>query len=73
MERQFEIIGETMTQLARVDEPVADRISHYQRIIAFRNVLIHGYADVDNRLVWDVIITNLPILVREVDAMLETG
>ena len=73
VERQFEIIGEAMTQLARDDEPVADRISHYQRIIAFRNVLIHGYADVDNRLVWDVIITNLPILVREVDAMLASG
>ena len=53
VERQFEIIGEAMTRLARIDEPVADRISQYRRIIAFRNVLIHGYADVDHRLVWD--------------------
>lgn len=70
VERQFEVIGEAMTQLARSDEPMAERISQYQRIIAFRNVLIHGYADVDNRLVWDVINNNLPTLIREVDALL---
>jgi len=70
VERQFEIIGEAMAQLARTDEPLADRIGHYQRIIAFRNVLIHGYADVDDRLVWDVINNNLPTLIREVDALL---
>ena len=71
VERQFEIIGEAVTNLARIDEPVAGRISHYQRIIAFRNVLIHGYADVDDRLVWNVIRTNLPTLGREVDALLK--
>lgn len=71
VERQFEIIGEAMTNLAKVDEVTADRISYYQRIIAFRNVLIHGYADVDDRLVWDVIKTNLCTLSREVDALLK--
>ena len=71
LSRQFEIIGEAMTSLARIDKPVADRISHYRRIIAFRNILIHRYADVDDRLVWDVIKTNLPVLEREVDAILK--
>lgn len=73
VEREFEIIGEAMTLLARADEPVAARISDYQRIISFRNVIIHQYADVDDRLVWNVIETSLPALVREVDALLETG
>ena len=72
VERQFEIIGEAMAQLAKLDPALASRISKYQRIISFRNVLIHGYADVDNRLVWDVIQTNLPTLAREIDALLET-
>lgn len=71
VERQFEIIGEAMSQLAKLDSALASRISKYQRIIAFRNVLIHGYADVDNRLVWDVIQTNLPTLAREIDTLLE--
>ena len=71
VEREFEIIGEAMTRLARVDEAVAARISEYQRIIAFRNVLIHRYDVVDDRLVWNVVETSLPILAREVAALLE--
>ena len=70
VERKFEIIGEAMTQLAKLDKAVTAQITEYQRIISFRNVLIHEYADVDDRLVWDVVETNLPTLVREVDALL---
>ena len=73
VERQFEIIGEAMARLARVDEAVAARISGYRRIIAFRNVLIHGYADVDDRLVWDVVETSLPTLVDEIEALANEG
>ena len=71
VERQFEIIGEAMTRLARIDEGTAARISGYRRIIAFRNVLIHGYADVDDRLVWDVVESSLPALVGELAALLD--
>ena len=70
VERQFEVIGEAMARLARADEPLAGRISQYQRIIAFRNVLIHGYADVDDRLVWNVVETSLPNLAQEINAIL---
>ena len=69
VERQFEIIGEALSQLARLDERLVERISEHRRIIAFRNILIHGYADVDDRLVWDVIQGKLPVLRREVEAL----
>lgn len=49
------------------------RISDYQRIIAFRNILIHGYADVDDRLVWNVVETRLPSLIAEVRGLLASG
>ena len=71
VEREFEIIGEAMTKLARTDKAVVARISDYKRKIAFRNVLIHEYADVDDRLVWDVVETNFPTLVRETNALLK--
>ncbi len=72
VEREFEIIGEAMSRLAAVDEELVGRITHYRRIIAFRNVLIHGYADIDNRLVWGVIEANLSTLSQEVDSLLQS-
>ena len=70
VERQFEIIGEALTLLARIDEGLLARISEHRRIIAFRNILIHGYADVDDRIVWDVVQTKLPVLRREIEILL---
>ncbi|WP_420624649.1 DUF86 domain-containing protein [Candidatus Poriferisodalis sp.] len=70
VERQFEIIGEAMSRLAQKDEAVVAEISGFRRIIAFRNVLIHQYTDVDDRLVWDVAEKSLPTLVREVEDLL---
>ena len=55
VERQFEVIGEALNRVARIDARVAQQIPEVARIVAFRNVLIHGYATVDNRLVWGVI------------------
>ncbi len=55
VERQFEIVGEALNQLSRLDPATAATIAELPRIVAFRNVLIHGYASVDNRIVWGVI------------------
>jgi uncharacterized protein with HEPN domain len=72
VERKFEIIGETLAQLAKSDGEIVGGITEYQRIIAFRNILIHGYADVVDRLVWDVIEKKLPILSQEVEILLRS-
>jgi uncharacterized protein with HEPN domain len=70
VERQLEIAGEAMAQLARVDPSVARRITEHRRIIAFRNLLIHGYAEVDDRVVWDVVTRKLPTLLSQAEALL---
>jgi uncharacterized protein with HEPN domain len=62
VERQFEIIGEALAQLARLDAALAQRIPDLREIIAFRDVLIHGYAMIDRARVWQVIQVNLPQL-----------
>jgi uncharacterized protein with HEPN domain len=70
-ERQFEIIGEALNQLARVDPIVAATVPDLPRIVAFRNVLIHGYATVDDRLVWGVIEGNLQPLRATLSGLLD--
>ena len=70
-ERQFEIIGEALAQLAKREPAVASEITDYRQIIAFRNILIHGYAEIDDRLVWDIVETKLPKLRAEVGDLLQ--
>jgi uncharacterized protein with HEPN domain len=60
VERQFEIIGEALNQLAKVAPNLAIKIPSLPRIVAFRNILIHGYAVVDNEIVWRAVQENLP-------------
>jgi uncharacterized protein with HEPN domain len=62
VERQLEIIGEALSQLAKVDPQIADNVPELRRIIAFRNVLVHGYAAVDYDTVWRLIEDKLPEL-----------
>ena len=59
VERQFGIIGEALARLAKDDAEVAAAIPDYGKIIAFRNILVHGYATVDDRIVWGVVENHL--------------
>ena len=70
VERAFAIIGEALAQLARVDITVAEQITDLRAIVAFRNILVHAYAQVDDRIVWGIVQTKLPVLIREVDALM---
>lgn len=74
VERHFEIIGEAVRRLQRHDPDSALHLADADRIVAFRNVLIHGYDLVDDATVWEVIGNQLPTLLTEVRPLLgETG
>ncbi|MRD49663.1 DUF86 domain-containing protein [Caenimonas koreensis] len=70
VERQFEIVGEALNRLSRVDPATASTIADLPRVVAFRNVLAHGYASVDNRIVWGVIEGSLDSLRAALDRLL---
>lgn len=62
IERQFEIVGEALGRLARLDSALATRIPDLRHIVAFRNILIHGYATIDRARVWRTVQQDLPTL-----------
>lgn len=71
VERKFEIIGEALNRLYRRNPDIAEKISDYRQIIAFRNTLIHGYSAVDARVVWDILSSHLPRLQSTVGNLLQ--
>jgi uncharacterized protein with HEPN domain len=72
VERQFEIIGEAINRLSKIDNSVVATLPEAPRIVAFRNILIHGYDVVDNHVVWDVVQQNLVPLHTQVVSLLST-
>ena len=70
VERQFAIIGEAFVGLRRVDPSLAAQLPDLPQIIAFRNVLIHGYAAINHQIVWDAVRGDLPRLLVVLNQML---
>ena len=66
VERALEICGEALRQLHRVTPEVADQIPHMREIIGFRNILAHGYAELDHAKVYVVVTTDAPELLDAV-------
>jgi uncharacterized protein with HEPN domain len=70
VERQFQIIGEALQQMLRRFPSTSMLITDHRSIINFRNILVHGYDRVDDEVVWGVVKGSLPLLHKEVDAIL---
>jgi len=64
VERNLEIIGEAMNKLLSIEPEI--EISNSRRIVDARNKIIHGYDDIENAQIWNIIINHLPVLKREV-------
>ena len=71
VERQFEIIGEALRQLEKTAAALAAELPELPQVIAFRNILIHGYMAIDDRIVWRAIHESLPALRDRVATLLE--
>ena len=70
VERQFGIVGEALSRLVKDSPEIAAAIPDHAKIVGFRNILVHGYASVDDRLVWGVIENHLQPLREAVATLL---
>jgi len=69
VEREFEIIGEAMTRIEKINSTID--ISSKKQIINMRNRVIHGYDKIDNEIIWGTIIRHLPTLKIEIERLLK--
>lgn len=70
VERALEICGEALRQLDRVAPEIADNIPYAREVIGFRNILAHGYAELDHIKVYAVVMNDAPKLLAAARAAL---
>ena len=70
VERKFEIIGEALNRLRKGHPSVIGRIRDYRDIVSFRNILVHGYDSIDDRIAWGIIEEDLDRLLEDVTRLL---
>ena len=68
LEREFEIIGEALVRLERIDEESLEQnVPNYRKIIGFRNLVAHGYDIIDDQALWDLCKTHVPKLLSQIE------
>ena len=58
VERQLEILGEAAGRISPDFRSTHSDIN-WRRIIGLRNILIHRYDDIQQQVVWEVLVSNL--------------
>ena len=69
-EREFEIIGEALSRLEKLDPALAGQIPELRQAVDFHNRIIHGYDALDDEIVWNTIQQNVPPLTARLSALL---
>lgn len=70
VERKFEIMGEALNRILRDEPEVLTQIRDHRDIVSFRNILVHGYDTIDERIVWGIIQEDLDHLIEDVDKLI---
>jgi uncharacterized protein with HEPN domain len=70
--RLVEIVGEAAS---RVPKGLQDRqpTIPWREIVSARNRLIHGYDFVDLDILWEIVATDLPVLIPQIEQALKGG
>jgi len=70
VERQLEILGEALGQLEKADPALAQAVPQLRSAVDLRNLLIHGYAKVDDRIIWNTACRDVPAMAKDLDRLL---
>lgn len=70
VERQLEIAGDALGQLRKLDAALFAKIPDGDLVVAFRNVLAHGYATLDHRRVYEIALMRAAALVKALEGLL---
>lgn len=68
IERELEIIGEATSKLLKTDPDIS--LSSARKIVNLRNRVIHAYDNVDETIIWKVVVKDIPVLLNEVQQLL---
>ncbi len=71
VERKLEIAGEALSKLRELDPEIAGRVPDLPAIVGFRNILAHGYVNLDDERAWGVATGSAPKLRAALASLLD--
>jgi len=70
IERNLITIGEAIVRVRDDDPATMSRIGDFREAIGLRDVIVHGYKNVSDAQIWEMIGTFLPVLAVDVRRLL---
>ncbi len=71
IERKFEIVGEALNRIKNNNDDILEEIRDHRSIISFRNILVHGYDIIEDKVVWGIIENDLDMLIEDIETLLK--
>jgi uncharacterized protein with HEPN domain len=68
--RNLQVLAESTQRLSDEAKESRQDIDWY-RIVGFRNILVHDYLGLDLDTVWNIVVSEMPVLKKAVEQMLE--
>lgn len=69
VERELEIVGEAMNRLLKINPLI--QLSYTRIAVDLRNRIIHAYDNINDTIIWKIVVKDIPVLEVEVSTLLE--